>query len=465
MSENQEQKPRKVFLSCLGTTNYVKVPYSALNEAERAIIEQSEQTAFIQVARLRALEARSERPEAVIILTTEEARSRNVLRAAPTNYDPLPKDTYDGLDVELDALQYESAKSLTHIPEGASLTELWQIFNVVLAQTKEGDELYLDITHGFRSLSAILILALSFALKARKAKLKEVSYGAWEVIKPASNRDARPTFDLTPFFVLTEWTDAVHVFRVSRDLRPLADVFGREATNIKRRAHKNAPVSFGNAAKALDELAKSMVLCDIPRLPDRARKALSGLRGAQADLLRPEFFELAPARYLLDDIILHIEPLTGGQKTDWQLARAGFAAAEWSFSGFAYQAAFTFLRESMPLVMSLHLRSTKALPECTNTEGDAVLNCIIASLNPNTSPRFADARVEAGYNKLMQQNDLKHVTAFATYADRVAKARNALNHAGMGKEPVSTKTLERIHADMKTVLFPAILKIIGVDLR
>ena len=38
------------------------------------------------------------------------------------------------------------------IPEGRSEEELWQIFDICVAQVAEGDQIILDVTHGFRSL-------------------------------------------------------------------------------------------------------------------------------------------------------------------------------------------------------------------------------------------------------------------------------------------------------------------------
>ncbi len=455
MSENQENEPRRVFLSCLGTTNYVKVPYSALNQAEKEVVETSDATAFIQVARLKALQARNERPESVIILTTDAARTRNVQRVE-TAYDPMPKDVYLGLDVELDALNHESKKSLMPIPEGATVGELWQIFNTVLEQTKEGDELYLDITHGFRSLSAILIVALSFALKARKATLKEVSYGAWEAIKPASNRDPRPTFDLTPFFVLNDWTDAVNVFRVSRDLRPLAEVISKQSRHLRSRHRQNTPESFSKATDALNTLAETLVLCAIPNIANHAQSARESLENMSLQLTSPDYFELAPAQYLISEIINEIRHLEGGTHKEWKDIDSALAATAWSFQGRAYQPAITFLRETLTSITAKIASKKEILLDATRKEYDVLFSSLCFWATRKHAPTFQSERVEKAFDSMRSSYNEEHLCSFGKLGQDVINARNNLNHAAIEHVPAKTETMQKICRDVHMEL-PQIL--------
>lgn len=103
-----------------------------------------------------------------------------------------------------------------HIPSGKSTNELWEIFDVYANAVNDGDEIILDITHGFRSLPMLALPAISYLRQVKKnVEFKHILYGAFE----AKDRDENetPIFDLTPFVDLLDWTNAVNVFQRSGD--------------------------------------------------------------------------------------------------------------------------------------------------------------------------------------------------------------------------------------------------------
>jgi len=65
MTTSQHTSPRRLFVSCLGTTPYTPVQYLPLGDPSGV---PSDKLAFIQVARLRELEARELKPDQVRIL-------------------------------------------------------------------------------------------------------------------------------------------------------------------------------------------------------------------------------------------------------------------------------------------------------------------------------------------------------------------------------------------------------------
>jgi len=106
------------------------------------------------------------------------------------------------------------------IPAGKSDGELWEIYNTIVEILPEGEEVVLDITHGFRSLSTIVLLALAFLRTAKNIRVKHVLYGA---------RDARenqaspvPIFDLTPFVRMLDWANATDLFIKTGDARGIS---------------------------------------------------------------------------------------------------------------------------------------------------------------------------------------------------------------------------------------------------
>jgi len=97
--------------------------------------------------------------------------------------------------------------TMVPIPSGKSETEIWEIFDAVVSAVEPGSKVLFDITHAFRSLPLLVLLAGAFLQKARNVEIKGVYYGAFEV-----NRLAPPIFDLTPAIKLLDWLTATDKF-------------------------------------------------------------------------------------------------------------------------------------------------------------------------------------------------------------------------------------------------------------
>lgn len=93
------------------------------------------------------------------------------------------------------------------IPSGKSQSEIWQIFDAVVSAVEPESQVLFDITHAFRSIPLLVLLASAFLQKARQVQIKGVYYGAFEV-----NREHPPIFDLTPAIKLLDWLTATDKF-------------------------------------------------------------------------------------------------------------------------------------------------------------------------------------------------------------------------------------------------------------
>lgn len=426
MNTQSSKLPRRLFVSCLGTTPYTPVQYLPLGDPSGV---PSDKLAFIQVARLRDLEARELKPDQVRILTTSEARVRNVERAVPERQPLPPMVDYAGMGVELSALGFDPEASLSSIPNGERAEELWTIFETILNDVQEGDEVYVDVTHGFRSLSVVLVTALQFALRAKKAQLVEVSYGAFEAIKPATDPTPRPTFDLTPFFVLNDWTDAVAVFRASRDLRPLAQLAKRSADDVRRLERREAPRSLGPLASALTKLADTLAQTRLPYIADDATRCKTALLAAEDDLATRD--QTKPIRHLLHEVAEALDPLCGGSDLAWRETRSGYSAAQWWLAGNSLHAAATLLREA--LVSAIEAKARIMCRSLSRAQADSVLGGWSKGAECNESKMIAgspeflrvlrDGQSEAAWKSLTEA------------AAQLVQVRNALDHAFTSNGP------------------------------
>ena len=106
------------------------------------------------------------------------------------------------------------------IPNGNSTAELWEIFKACEEVVDPGDEIILDITHAFRSIPLLVFIAASYLRQVKQVELKHIIYGAFD----PDNPDSSDIFDLTPFVDLLNWTNAVNVFQLTGDARPIANL-------------------------------------------------------------------------------------------------------------------------------------------------------------------------------------------------------------------------------------------------
>ena len=95
---------------------------------------------------------------------------------------------------------------------GVNEAEIWENFDIFMGIIKEindGDEIYLDITHSFRSIPLFMYLMLEFIKYLKKdVKLKGIYYGMLD----AYTGDYAPIVDLSPLFEISNWIKGMYDF-------------------------------------------------------------------------------------------------------------------------------------------------------------------------------------------------------------------------------------------------------------
>ena len=168
-------------LAMLGTTNYQATEYQWEGNAHT--------TQFFTAALANWY------PDAAVkVLATEEAKAKH----------------WEALCAQLPRAE------AIDIPSGKNEDELWAMFNTVAESLPMNETVIFDVTHGFRSLPLLTLLALSFLRVAKNITLKRVFYGAWEA---RSDANVSPVFDLTPFVAMLDWANATSRFTETGDAR------------------------------------------------------------------------------------------------------------------------------------------------------------------------------------------------------------------------------------------------------
>jgi CRISPR-associated DxTHG motif protein len=114
----------------------------------------------------------------------------------------------------------------------------------------------LDVTHGYRSLPVLALMAAAYLRVAADITVSKVVYGAYD----ARQDDRAPVFDLTPFLELLEWTSATEQFVRAGNAEPIAALLERvqDAAYRGGSALGHAPRNLKPAATQVRALSQSL---------------------------------------------------------------------------------------------------------------------------------------------------------------------------------------------------------------
>lgn len=321
-------RSRKVFISILGTGNYKPCIYRQGDFT-------STKTRFIQEATLDFLRARSEwcATDAAYIFLTPTARSANWQAVPIDSRTDSPKD-YAGLEPTVSQMGLPFPVEPVEISEEGDEEAIWSVFRSIYDQIREGDRLYIDITHSFRYLPMLLLVLTNYAKELKGAEMVSITYGNWE-----AKTEMKPIVDLGALIELQDWTVAAGEFLRNGRASRLEELTKERVTPILRKSEKKDKNAI-RLRKLVDRLTTvSQSLTTI-----RGKKILEGkifeeldkyTHGLDAGLIAP-----------LSPLIEKIKDSFGDFDTKPSVSN-GFAAARWCHRMQLYQQSITILQETM----------------------------------------------------------------------------------------------------------------------
>jgi len=205
---------RKVFISFLGTNNYVNVvhqfPDGTVTKPSR----------FVQEAILDKIASDWTENDKIFIFLTDEARKKNWDNEGQKFITEECEKI--GLKQILDVKSYGKLCISKPIEEGYDNKEIWSIFQTVYDLIEIEDEVYFDITHAFRSIPIFTNTLLNYARFLKKIKVESIYYGAFEKLGYASDvkkmpieQRIAPVLNLIDIVQLQDWAFAASHFLVN----------------------------------------------------------------------------------------------------------------------------------------------------------------------------------------------------------------------------------------------------------
>lgn len=418
----------KVFISFLGTNDYLACNYDIKEQ------DPVHNVRFVQEACIVRWCTEWTSDDRIFICTTEESHRKNWLDNGHTDRDGKIG-ARQGLESRLRELSFPAPFAEVVIPSGRSEHEIWDIFERVFALFQEGDELYLDITHAFRSLPMLALVIISYAKVMRKIKVRAVSYGAMEVLGSLPEVRAMhiedrmvPVFDLLPFARLQDWVIAVDRFTSTGDANLLGTLAEMEMRPIIKASggQEVDAVSIKKLGQDLKKFSETLSTCRSRNITARVQAVKNSLDKIQdvsfSRVLQPLLHTLEPA----------LASFQGEEITD------GLAAADWCLKHQLYQQGYTILSETM---VTFVVNSALGTDGRDRKERELVNQCgtIIDKDLPESKwkhPASEDiSKTQRMIDWLRPQRDLLESLK------NLAEIRNDLNHAGQTWNPSAPQTI------------------------
>jgi len=289
-------------LTFLGTTSYLTTTYCWTEK------EKQKTTHLFPVALNEWLQ-----PDQVLVFLTEEAEKNINWRVLSDSIEATP----------------------IRIANGASEEELWSIFNSIVEQVQEGDQLTIDITHGFRSLPLLGLLVSAYLKSTKKANVQHLLYGAFEARNKV--KEETPVFELTPFLSLFDWMIASDQFLQTGDGSPLCKLLVGDGP-------------IGNLRNKVQELSEGLQLLRPNMVAQSASELHDCIQAAAKEIVA----SVPPATEMLDHISSSYGRFVPTDDTPKQLLDAQLQMISWYVDRGQWVQALSLAREWLPSLLCVH---------------------------------------------------------------------------------------------------------------
>lgn len=259
---------RKVFISFLGTNNYVLCKYSIGGIDSKPV-------RFVQEALIEHLcQEWTEKDRIFIFCTSKDTTGENGSKEINWFDNGQTKISDDsekiGLKHRLQDLKNQMGLCTPieqfDIEAGFSEEEIWEIYDQVYSKLQSGDEIYFDVTHAFRSIPLFSIVLFNYSKFMLDTQLKTILYGAFEKLGPAYKakeipieQRVAPVIDLTNIARLQEYNQMASSLKDFGKAKQLKDA-------IAANQESASDQTIRNLADSISELDEYIATIDLKEL-------------------------------------------------------------------------------------------------------------------------------------------------------------------------------------------------------
>ena len=441
MSENKEGmevQRRKVFISFLGFSNYSECYY--YNDKYESL----ELNRFVQIPTLEYLTSQEQWTEndVAYFLLTKESKGNWI--------DDGLKDRegniiyQKGLKNLLDNHHFPfQIRTIEDLPHGNNEAEIWTIFEKIYEIIDNNDQIYCDLTHGFRYYSMLILVLSTYAKFLKNIDIVHLSYGNYEGRDRKSNKAL--LVDLKPLSILQDWTFAAGQYIKSGNIEELHKLSFDDVRKIKAitRNTNESVNKLNNFINIFKQFIEHIFTC----------------RGLSIKASK-EFSKLSSILKTLDKSFIRVyNPILKKIRNDLLLFEENddikncLAAADWCHNKGLYQQTATFLQEYLISYF------------CIKYNQDLVNKDVREMVNQSVRAKFL---INSGKEYIGELSDFSHILLndplfqeweFIKTYYYLNELRNDYNHSGFRKNP---RKPDAIKDNLKTYI-DTIKSIIGEE--
>jgi CRISPR-associated Csx2 family protein len=339
----------KIFISTLGTNVYVPCNYYFDNKNDDD--HKIKKVRFVQetIIRYFCKDWSAENGDRIHILCTDKSEIKNWQDNGQHCKD------YKGLSTQLKKIfDEEPYKHVSYndnilktISEGYCENEIWNNFDTITNLIHDGDKIYFDITHSFRSLPMLSLIILQYVRVVRKnCFIEAITYGAFEKLGPAleveqmpiEERNA-PVLDLSPLVRLMDWTSAAKEFidyGKTDSLKKMINLENEPILKATEGSDKTAQI-LKKSIKGIEEFAASIFTNKLQEIYEfKTKSSIETLKNENKNDIK-----IKPFVPLIKKITDKVSPF---DRNDWNNV---FAATQWCIDHEMYQNAYSILLEGI----------------------------------------------------------------------------------------------------------------------
>jgi CRISPR-associated Csx2 family protein len=452
----------KHFISILGTGLYEPCEYVFKDK-------KSKETPFVQEALLKML-FDDDYDVKISIFTSEKSEKNNWSSRIYNEVDVKFAERWKTVNSEQvvegknkkglkDVLEKYSNLKSVKIEIGKTEEELWEIFDCLYEQIGEQEEIYLDITHGFRSIPMQALVVLNYARVMKNCKIKGIFYGAFESSSIGNDGKLNsPIFDLNIYNDILLWTSASESFlkdgnssqivdRVKEFKVSLADELKKEIKPLEILSE-----NLQNFTEAIDTSRGLVIKKDTKNKKTKSISEASRVVVRSYDNIdNGKFVKMKPIYNLFSKIIDSVSEFD--TESNYEL---GLAVIDWCIKKDMVQQGFTALEETVTTYICNKLGFDDVSErEIVNSSVNAIYQFLINNKVVVSSQEIVDyLKMEENKNVLLyscssEEKEEKYMQVvrqvpikMAQLSKNIKDNRNDINHFGIREDPKTTKKLK-----------------------
>lgn len=426
----------KKFLSFLGTSDYKECTY--IYTKENREIECT--TKYIQEALIKALCSDWTGDDKAIIFLTEKARKNNW-----TNEEIIERRLEENLkhNKNIDVADVS-------IPDGKSVEEIWEIFDILCANIDDKDEVIFDITHSFRSIPMLALVVLNYVKVVKDIKLTGIYYGAYEAKELVDDKEIAPIFNLTSFDELLEWSQAVNSFLKYGNSMHLKEISVKTIKDGLKNGNKNYQ-EVNNFIQRLNDFTNCIYTCrgkcskDINKNPntksikiayENMEKCLEKIQANKNDSVKP----LVP---LFDKIQERTKDFKNADNF-----YTGMAVVKWSIDNNLTQQAYTAFEETIKTYVCIKFGLDETIKDHREEFAAKALKIKAKNISEDKWIIAQKYRNDKDYRETLKNIVSGLDEEISKLSDTLSQKRNDINHFGYKDNVLS---YEALNCDIKNL--------------